>query len=130
MAVDSAQYRVTPHSIILQGTWLRTVSYCGKLDSAQYNTAHTARCQSWKNRVTWRNFYKNWKYFYPLLSGQGRLELWKKTGSKSRLTPLKNSISRQKRNKKWKYFNPLVSGPGQFEWWKKLGVENLVGLSR
>ena len=70
MAVDSAQYRVTPRSMMLRRTWLRAEWYCVELDSAQY---HTARSQS-------QNLYKNQKYFNPLLSGQGRLELCKKNG--------------------------------------------------
>ena len=30
---------LTPYSMILRGTWLRAVSYCAELDSAQYDTA-------------------------------------------------------------------------------------------
>ena len=87
MAIDSAQYRVTLRSIILRGTWLGAVSYCAELDSAQYDTA---RSQSRKTPITRRNLDKNRKYFKPLLSDQGRLKLWKKTGRKSSLTvPLK-----------------------------------------
>ena len=48
MAVDSAQYRVTPRSIILRGVKLCAVSYCAELfppisfvDSAQYETARS-----------------------------------------------------------------------------------------
>ena len=75
MAVDSAQYRVTLRSIILRGTWLSAVSNCEELDSAQYDTAWS---QSRKTPITRRNLDKNQKYFKPLLSDQGRLELWKK----------------------------------------------------
>ena len=67
MAVDSAQYRVTPRSIEL----LRAVGYCGELDSAQY---HTARSQSRKSRIFRRQQNHEQKYFNPLLSRQDRLE--------------------------------------------------------
>ena len=36
---------------------------------------HTAQSQSRKPRIPRRNLYKNRKYFNPVLSGQGRLEL-------------------------------------------------------
>ena len=112
-----------------------------------------------KIRITRRNLNQNWKYFYPLLSGPARLDLWKKTGPKSHLTvPLiriwKSRMTRLGMNmipwgdwlctvwfrffcwiNQWKLnqnqtnFNPLVSGPGWFNWWTKLEVKNLVGLS-
>ena len=101
-----------------------------KSDSAQY---HTVQSQSWKTRITLRNLYKNWKYFNPLLSGQGRLELWrKKTGKKDKEKSHDSAqyhtawrfekiwISWRKRNQKRNYFNPLVSSIDE----KKLGVKN------
>ena len=42
MAADSAQYRVTPRSMILRGVKLCAVSYCEESSSALY---HTARSQ-------------------------------------------------------------------------------------
>ena len=81
---DSPQYdtarRLTP-----------AVSYCGKIDSAQY---HTAGSQSRKTRITRRNLNQrqNRKYFNPFLSSPGRIELWNKTGRKSRWTVPLNRI--------------------------------------
>ena len=58
------------------------------VDSAQ---DHTAWSQSRKTQITRRNLYKNRKYFNPLLSGQGRLDLWStvplKRIRKSHMTP-------------------------------------------
>ena len=136
------------------GNWLRAVSYCGETDSVQYDTA---RGQSRKTQLTWWNLDQNWKYLNSLLSGSGRLELWKKqvTNSpfkwdleKSHDSPQYDTVGRLTQRSImlggvwlspekfellgenfWKYFNPLVSGPSWFEWWKKMKVENLVGLS-
>ena len=85
MAIDSAQYRVTLHSIILRGTWLGAVWYCAELDSAQYDTAQS---QSRKTPIN-QNLDKNQKHFKPLLSDQDRLELWKKQSKFKLYCPLK-----------------------------------------
>ena len=87
MASDSEQYRVTLRRIILRGTWLHAVSYCGELDSAQYYTARN----SGKIRISRRKRSQKPNCFNPLVSGSGRFEWWKKTGGrKSRWTvPLK-----------------------------------------
>ena len=147
MTVDSAQYRMTPPSIILRGAWLRAVSYCVELDSTLYHTAGNWTPRVWycaesisKNRITWRNLYKNRKYFSPLLlSGQGRLELWKKqVANLVWLSPLKNDMEKshhstqlcgtlekleylvENETKNEKIFIHWSVAPGWFEWWKKM----------
>ena len=134
--------------VFRNGYWLPGVMS----DSAQYDTP---RRFFQKIRITRRNLNQNWKYFYPLLSGPARLDLWKKTGPKSHLIRIWKSrmtrlgmnmipwgdwlctvwfrffcwINQWKLNQNQTNFNPLVSGPGWFNWWTKLEVKNLVGLS-
>ena len=72
MAVDSAEYTVE---------WLRAVWYYAR--------------SILKNSNILAKIKPNSKYFNPLPSGQGRLELWKKTVRKSCLTvPLKRILKR------------------------------------
>ena len=91
-------------------------------DSAQYDTQGRFLR---KIRINWRNFAKNRTYFNPLLSGPGRLELWRKKWSKISFDTLGRFINIQitqpKLNQNPKYFNPLVSGPGWIKWRKKTG---------
>ena len=67
---------LTPYSMILRGTWLRAVSYCAELDSAQHDTARNLK----KNRISRRNLNQNQNYFNPLVSGPGRFEWLKNWG--------------------------------------------------
>ena len=89
------KWPLTPRSI----GWLRAVSYC----------ALCAESISKNSIIPRRNLCKNRKYFNPLLSGQGRLELWKKQVenlvwmSLSKIDTARRfeiiRISRRKRNK-------------------------------
>ena len=121
VAVDSAQYRVTPRSIILQGAfplkfgcltlrsiillgafttnfndWFRAVWYCVEFDSAQYDTAQSLTPRSTKMR--------------------GDSEKCEYLG--------KNETKFEAILIHWS-----VTHAGWFEWSKKLEFENLVSLS-
>ena len=53
---------MTPRSMILRRTWLRAVSYCAELDSAQYNTAGTSEKLEYlgENEAKNKNILTRW----------------------------------------------------------------------
>ena len=63
--------------MIPQGDWLAGVYYTGETDSPEYDT-QGSKIFGLKIRKTQQILNQNRKYFNPLVSGTGRLEIWKK----------------------------------------------------
>ena len=107
VSLDSAQYRVTPRSIILRGVKFRAVSYCAELspqiwlpDSTQYDTARNLTPRSMilsrdsekfeylsEDKIKNKNILTHWSVAHASSNDE------KTGGRKSRWTvPLRNMI--------------------------------------